>query len=262
MSEQRLQKILAEAGLASRRKAEAMIRAGRVQVNGAPATLGAKADPESDEILLDGAPVLREAQIYYLLNKPRGVLTTTVDTRGRKTVVDLLPEGLARVFPVGRLDLDTEGLLLLTNDGEMAHALLHPSLGNEREYRVTVRGAMGKVALAKLAEGIELEDGPTAPARVEKVRIDRTAQTTRLNMTLVEGRKRQIRRTLDALGHPVLELLRVRMGPLELGRLAPGGVRRLRLPEVEVLREHVARLQERGSKTAVDDKPIQGKADS
>jgi len=250
MTEQRLQKILAEAGLCSRRKAEDLLRAGRVCVNGEPAALGAKADPQVDVITLDGNPIELEQPRYWLLNKPKGVVTTTEDPQGRETVLDLLPEGLPRLFPVGRLDMDTEGLLLLTNDGDLTHVMLHPSMENAREYRVTVRGRISDQAVEKLARGVELEDGPTAPGVVEKVSRDRERNLSTLHLTIGEGRKRQIRRTFDALGFPVQRLVRVRMGPLQLGRLASGVARPLREAEIQKLRRHAERLRSRAARRA------------
>lgn len=225
----RLQKLMASAGVTSRRKAEEWIRAGRVSVNGVTARLGASADPEKDEIWLDGRPLAPEPRAYWVLHKPRGVLSTTRDPQGRATVLDLLPAEARgrRLFPVGRLDLDSEGLLLLTNDGEVAQAMLHPSLGCEREYRVTVRGRVSPATRRLLAAGIELEDGPMAPCRVAPVRYDPGTDASTFELTLREGRKRQIRRALDALGHPVLRLIRIRMGPLRLGGLEPRQARPL-----------------------------------
>jgi 23S rRNA pseudouridine2605 synthase len=232
---ERLQKILAAAGVASRRAAEDLIRAGRVTVNGAVATLGDSADANRDAIAVDGEPVQREPLEYWMVHKPLGVLTTVSDPQGRSTVVDLVSDSSARLFPVGRLDLLSEGLVLLTNDGPLAHALLHPSFGEEREYRVTVRGSVDRSTLRRVADGVELEDGRTAPARVGAARFDPQTRTTGFALTLVEGRKRQIRRMMRALGHPVVRLVRVRMGPLELGRLAPGKARPLRARERRML---------------------------
>ncbi len=232
----RLQKILAAAGLASRREAERFLRAGRVTVNGRTAELGESADPDRDVIALDGTPVTREATDYWIVNKPRGVLTTVSDPEGRATVLDLVPGRRTRLFPVGRLDLDTEGLILLTNDGPLAQVLLHPSHGIEREYTVTARGRVGARTLERLAKGVALADGVTAPARVGRARHDSSADTTRFSLTLTEGRKRQIRRALEALGHPVVALIRVRMGPIRLGSLAVGSARRLRRGERNQLR--------------------------
>ena len=225
----RLQKILAAAGVASRRGAEDLLRAGRVAVNGEPAQLGQSADPEHDVVTLDGVPVEREPFAYWLVNKPVGVISTVRDPQGRSAVVDLVPEPERRVrlFPVGRLDRETEGLVLLTNDGALAHVLLHPSHESEREYRVSVEGRLSAAALRKLAAGIELEDGVTAPARTGRPRYDAASGTTRFTLTLIEGRKRQIRRALAVLDYPVDRLVRVRMGPLELGRLKPGAARLL-----------------------------------
>ena len=233
---ERLQKILAAAGVASRRAAEDLIRAGRVTVNGAVATLGESADADRDAIALDGEPIQREPLEYWIVNKPRGVLTTVSDPQGRSTVIDLAQESTARLFPVGRLDLLSEGLVLLTNDGPLAHSLLHPSFGEEREYRVTVRGSIDRSTLRRISEGVELEDGLTAPARAGAVRFDPETRTTRFALTLVEGKKRQIRRMMSELGHPVVRLVRVRMGPLELGQLASGKARPLRARERRVLK--------------------------
>ncbi len=245
---ERLQKILAAAGVASRRAAEDLIRAGRVTVNGEIAALGESADAGHDAIAVDGEPIQREPLEYWMVYKPRGVLTTVSDPQGRSTVIDLVQESTARLFPVGRLDLLSEGLVLLTNDGPVAHSLLHPSFGEEREYRVTVRGSIDRSTLRRISKGIELEDGLTAPARVGAVRFDPEARTTRFALTLVEGRKRQIRRMMRALGHPVVRLVRVRMGPLELGRLAPGKARPLRARERRILKR--ASLASRGEEQA------------
>jgi 23S rRNA pseudouridine2605 synthase len=236
----RLQRILAAAGIDSRRRAEALIRAGRVRVNGAVAQLGDRADPWRQEVSLDGEPIRPQRPAYWMLHKPRGVLTSTRDPEGRPTVLDLVPEHAARVFPVGRLDRDTEGLLLLTNDGLLAHALLHPSHGVERVYEVVVRGAMSEESLERLGKGVRLDDGWTAPARVAQVRRDARTDTTSLRLTLIEGRKRQIRRALSALGHTVRELRRVRFGPLQLGALPRGSARRLSDAERSALERFAA----------------------
>jgi len=239
----RLQKLLAAAGVASRRRAEAWVRAGRVRVNGRIAGVGESADPRTDRVELDGRPVRLESPEYWMLNKPRGTLTTTRDPQGRPTVIDLLPPEARRqrLFPVGRLDRDTRGLLLLTNDGEVAQALLHPARGSEREYRVRVRGVLAPETVERLRRGVELDDGPTAPARVAGLRRDARHAATSFHLTVIEGRKRQIRRALRALGHPVVELVRVRMGPLRLGRLPEGAARPLGPDERRRLRDHVRR---------------------
>ncbi|MGH0032323.1 MAG: pseudouridine synthase [Myxococcota bacterium] len=245
MARERLQKLLAAAGVASRRGAESLIEAGRVSVNGRTAKLGDGADPERDTVELDGERLRFETHRYWVVNKPRGVLSTVRDPEGRPTVLDLLPDRGTRAFPVGRLDRDTEGLLLLTNDGELTHALLHPSHEVEREYQVTVRGELGERAQKRLARGVRLEEGMTAPAKLSRVRFDAEANTTSFHLTLVEGRKRQIRRALLALGHPVRALRRIRMGPLRLGRLPRGGVRAPTAAErraLEALRERARGL--------------------
>ena len=233
----RIQKLPAAAGVASRRGAEGLLRAGRVAVNGEVAELGASAEEDVDVVTVDGVPVVREPFAYWLVHKPRGVITTASDPQGRRTVLDLLPEDAppVRLFPVGRLDRDTEGLVLLTNDGALAQVLLHPSHGSEREYRVTVEGRIPAAALRQLAVGVELDDGTTAPARVGRPRYDPDSRTSRFALTLKEGRKRQIRRALEALGHPVVRLLRVRMGPLKLGRLRKGAARELAVKERRAL---------------------------
>jgi 23S rRNA pseudouridine2605 synthase len=231
----RIQRLLAAAGIDARRGAEALIRAGRVRVNGAVAKLGDRADPDVDRIELDGEPIRPERRVYWMLNKPRGVVTSTRDPEGRPTAPELVPEHAARLFPVGRLDRDTEGLLLLTNDGMLAHALLHPSHEVEREYEVGVRGELAPKTLARLARGVHLEDGRTAPARVSTPRFDPRSDTSVFRLTLIEGRKRQIRRSLLVLGHPVRSLRRVRFGPLRLGDLPRGAARRLAAGEQQSL---------------------------
>jgi 23S rRNA pseudouridine2605 synthase len=213
--------------VASRRGAEELLRAGRVTLNGEPARLGSSADPARDVVRVDGVAVVCEPLAYWVVHKPRGVITTARDPEGRRSVLDLLPGARRgpRLFPVGRLDRDTEGLVLLTNDGALAQVLLHPSHVTGREYTVGARGRVPARALARLAAGIVLEDGPTAPARVGSPHYDAEQDATRFGLVIVEGRKRQIRRALARLGHPVRRLLRVRMGPLRLGDLPPGAAR-------------------------------------
>lgn len=218
---ERLQKVLAATGWGSRRSCEELIAAGRVTVNGEPAELGRRVDPHADLIEVDGAPVgAKPGLVYYLLNKPPGIITTAKDTHDRRTVLELVP-GEPRVFPVGRLDLETEGLLLLTNDGELAHRVTHPSHGVEKEYLAHVRGRVSNGELKQLREGIELDDGVTAPAEA--------SQPTPgvLRITIHEGRNRQVRRMCDAIGHPVLRLVRVRIGPISDRSLRPGDWREL-----------------------------------
>jgi 23S rRNA pseudouridine2605 synthase len=230
----RLQKILAQAGLGSRRTCEDLIADGRVRVNGEPAILGTRADPEADAIEVDGALIgVRQGLVHYLLNKPAGVVTTASDPQGRPTVVGLVPAE-PRVFPVGRLDADTEGLLLLTNDGELTHRLTHPSFGVDKEYLADVEGAPSRGAVRRLREGVELDDGPTVPAKVSLVG-DHT-----LRITIHEGRNRQVRRMCEAVGHPVRRLVRVRIGSLSDRRLAPGEWRELTQAELRALERSAA----------------------
>ncbi len=234
----RLQKLLAAAGLASRRTAEDMIRAGRVQVNGEVAVLGRRADPERDAIVVDGVPVPTRADlVYYLVNKPVRVVSTVHDPEGRPTIVDLVPPE-PRVYPVGRLDWDTEGLVLLTNDGDLTHRLTHPSFGVEKEYLAEVDGVPAPAALRRLREGVELEDGRTAPARVTLAQ--ERSEFAALVIVIHEGRNRQVRRMCDAIGHPVRRLVRTRIGRLADRSLAPGEWRQLDVTEVRALYEAVA----------------------
>ena len=228
---ERLQKVLARAGIGSRRVAEDLIAEGRVTVNGRVAVLGARVDPEADLIEVDGAAVGTRADlVHYLLNKPAGVVTTASDPQGRPTVVALVPDE-PRVFPVGRLDADTEGLLLLTNDGELAHRLTHPSFGVDKEYLAEVRGSPSRGALRALRQGVALDDGPTAPAKASLV------SPTVVRLVIHEGRNRQVRRMCDAVGHPVARLVRTRIGPLSDDRLRPGTWRRLTPAEVRSLQQ-------------------------
>jgi 23S rRNA pseudouridine2605 synthase len=233
---ERLQKILANAGIASRRAAEELITAGRVAVNGAIVTeLGTKADPERDRITLDGKPVKAEtARVYILLNKPVGYVTTLKDPQGRPVVTSLLKGVNERVYPVGRLDYNTEGLLLLTNDGELANRLMHPRHEVEKEYLVRVRGAVAPEQLRHLAAGVELEEGMTAPAAVKVAR--ESENNTWLSITIHEGRYRQVRRMCEAVSLSVVRLKRSRYGSLEAGDLKPGEYRPLTPQEVAGLR--------------------------
>ncbi|MHB8670011.1 MAG: pseudouridine synthase [Acidimicrobiales bacterium] len=230
---ERLQKVLARAGFGSRRASEELVAAGRVRVNGEVAGLGRRVDLARDRVTVDGVPVaIRPGLVYYLLNKPRGVVTTASDPQGRPTVLDLVPLE-PRVFPVGRLDVDTEGLLLLTNDGDLAHRLAHPSFGIEKEYLAEVEGVPAPGALRRLRQGVQLDDGVTAPARAALV------PPRGLRLVIHEGRNRQVRRMCAAVGHPVSRLVRVRLGPLADRNLDPGGWRPLTGAEVRALQEAV-----------------------
>ena len=243
MSEQRLQKIISAAGVASRRLAEELIAQGRVEVNGTTVTtLGTKADPESDEIRVDGRRIKEQKRKrYILLYKPRGYVTTRSDPQGRPTVMDLLKGVKEYVYPVGRLDYDSEGLLLLTNDGELAARLMHPSHEIEKVYEARVRGVPAAEDLDRLARGVVLDGERTAPA---KVRIaDRPVKTmasgteqTFVEIVLHEGRQRQVRRMFDSIGHPVARLRRVRIGPIVDEQIPIGHWRELDQQELTRLR--------------------------
>jgi 23S rRNA pseudouridine2605 synthase len=231
---ERLQKVLAMRGWGSRRVCEDLIAAGRVTVNGDVAVLGRRVEPEIDKVEVDGVPLgVKAGLVHYLLNKPEGVVTTASDPQGRPTVVDLVPAE-PRVYPVGRLDAATEGLLLLTNDGDLAHRIAHPSHGVEKEYLAEVEGVVGGGALRQLRDGIELEDGMTAPAKVSQ------PEPGIVRITIHEGRNRQVRRMCEAVGHPVTRLVRVRIGPLRDAQLKPGEWRELEQSELKALMEAVA----------------------
>lgn len=218
---ERLQKLLAAAGVASRRACEELIAQGRVSVNGRVVRRpGTRADPERDRVEVDGVPIRRRGRRrHYLLHKPRGVVTTTADPHAARTVLDLVPSN-ERLFPVGRLDAASEGLLLLTNDGELAQAMLHPSFEVPRTYRVSVRGVVSDATLRRLRAGVRLRGRRTAECRAERIAVE--GDRTLLELTLVEGRRRQIREVMRLLGHPVRHLLRTRFGPLRLGSLQAG----------------------------------------
>ena len=226
----RLQKVLARVGFGSRRACEELLRAGRVLVNGEIAVLGRRVDPSRDRVEVDGVPVgILPGLVYYLLNKPEGVVTTASDPEGRPTAVELVPAE-PRVFPVGRLDMGTEGLLLLTNDGLLAQLLAHPSHGVDKEYLAHVEGTPGNVALSGLRQGVVLDDGVrTAPASVQRLAPDL------LRIVVHEGRNHQVRRMCAAVGHPVRRLVRTRIGPLADSRLRPGTWRELTHAEVRAL---------------------------
>lgn len=230
----RLAKYLAQAGVASRRKAEQIIREGRVTVNGERVLLPQTGVHGSEVILADNLQVRGAERLYYLLmDKPRGAVTTAVDTHGRPTVLDLVNDIPARIFPVGRLDADTSGVLLLTNDGELAYRLTHPRFQVEKEYRAWVKGFPSKAALDQLASGVELEGVKTAPAQVEAVR--KGEGRTQLKITLTEGRKRQVKLMCAAVGHPVINLRRTRFSFLTARGLKTGEIRHLNKIEVKNL---------------------------
>ena len=239
LMEQRLQKILSEMGIASRRKAEELILEGRVTVNGRVATIGMKADAAKDHIKLNGKLLIRpEPKVYLMLNKPAQVVTSLLDPEGRPTIKDFLKKVKYRIYPVGRLDYDSEGLLLLTNDGDFTQALLHPSKKIPKTYLVKVKGVPGEDQIHKLRTGIKLEDGMTAPAKIEKLR--KTENNAWVEMTIHEGRNRQIRRMFDTVGHSVLKLKRIRINGIELKDLKPGEYRYLTPAEVNKIKKEVS----------------------
>jgi 23S rRNA pseudouridine2605 synthase len=236
--EKRLQKILSEVGIASRRKAEEIIVEGRVTVSGRVATLGTKADPSKEHIKVDGKLISSpEPKVYIIFNKPRDVVTSLRDPEGRPTVKDFLKGIRYRVYPVGRLDFDSEGLLLLTNDGDFAHAVLHPSKNIPKTYHVKVKGNPEDAEIQKLRAGVKLEDGLTAPAQVRMIK--KAENNTWIEMTIHEGRKRQIRRMLEMVGRPVLKLKRTRINGIELGKLVSGRYRYLTPEEVGRIKKEI-----------------------
>ncbi len=237
---ERLQKLMAQAGLGSRRHNEALIRAGRVRVNGRVAKLGDQADPQRDRVEVDGKPLRFDPLVYIMLNKPKGVLSSTEDEleQGRQTVRDLV-DVPGHLYPVGRLDRQSEGLILLTNDGKLAHRLTHPRFGHEKVYNVVVEGHPSAAVLQQWSAGVELDGKPTIPADIQL--IERMKDSTRLRIVMREGRKRQIRRVAALLGHPVRHLLRQQIGPLKLGKLRPGQWRKLTPREVQALKRETGR---------------------
>jgi 23S rRNA pseudouridine2605 synthase len=230
---ERLQKALAHAGVGSRRSVEELIKAGRVKVDGRPAILGQRVDPASSKVEVDGSIVpLGPGLVYYLLNKPVGVVTSADDERGRSGVLDIVDLDV-RVWPAGRLDMDSEGALVLTNDGELTLRLTHPRYGIEKTYLAEVRGSPSRAALKRLERGVELDDGP---ARALAARIvARRDRTSLVEVVMAEGRKREVRRMLDAIGHEAVALARTAIGPVGLGRLKPGSFRKLSSEEVRAL---------------------------
>ncbi len=223
---ERLQKYMAHAGVASRRKSEEIIKQGKVKVNGKIVTeMGVKINPEIDLVEVDGELIYKEKKIYLILNKPEGYVTTVFDPRGRKTVMDLLPALKERVYPTGRLDYDSCGLLLMTNNGELTYKLTHPSFEIDKTYLVKIEGNAVKNELLKLEEGIELEDGMTAPAFIENVKYKSGYTTFRI--TLHEGRNREIRRMCKKIGYNVIKLMRISFANLKLGNLREGEFRYL-----------------------------------
>ncbi|MER2254155.1 MAG: pseudouridine synthase [Priestia megaterium] len=232
---ERLQKVIAHAGVASRRKAEELIGQGRVKVNGKVVReLGTKVGP-NDKIEVDEVPVESEAPVYFMLYKPRGVISAANDDKGRKTVVDFFPHVEERIYPIGRLDYDTTGIILLTNDGEFANQLMHPKFEVDKVYVAKIKGIPSRESIRQLQRGVMLEDGKTAPARAKVLSIDKSKQTAIVELTIHEGKNRQVRRMFDAIGHSVLKLKRERYGPLDLRGLNAGEARELTAHEVKQL---------------------------
>ena len=236
----RLNKFLAHAGVGSRRHCDELVAAGRVSIDGQPVReLGVQIDPAGHSITVDGRPVQPERGVYWLVNKPRGYLCTNFDPAGRPLVVELVPHVPQRVYTVGRLDEDSEGLLLLTNDGELAFRLMHPRFGVEKTYEVLVAGNPSREDQEQLLRGVWLSDGHVHARRVKRLR--RHGNSTWLQIVLAEGKNREIRRMLARLGHKVLHLQRVAIGPVQLGSLARGKARRMTGPELEALKRNVQR---------------------
>ncbi len=235
LMEKRLQKIISEMGIASRRKAEELIIEGRVTVNGHIASIGMKADPDKDHIKIDGKLLIRpEKKVYVIFNKPKSVVTTLHDPEGRPTIKDFLKDIRYKVFPVGRLDYESEGLLLLTNDGDFAHTLLHPSKKIPKTYLVKVKDIPEENELDKIRKGLKLDDCITAPAKVKRIR--KSENNAWLEITIYEGKKRQIRRMFEKVGHPVLKLKRIKIDGIELGDLSSGEYRFLTPEEIKKIR--------------------------
>lgn len=233
---ERLQKVIAHAGFASRRKAEELILQGKVKVNGKIIKeLGVKVS-STDRVEVEGIPLEKEEPVYFLFYKPRGVISSVKDDKGRKAVTDYFPEIKQRIYPVGRLDYDTSGLLLLTNDGEFANLLMHPRHEIEKEYIAKIKGVPTREKLKSLEKGIQLEDGKTAPARVKMLSLDKKKGTSIIQLVIHEGRNRQVRRMFEAIGHPVLKLRRERYAFLTLHGLVAGEARELTAHEVKQLR--------------------------
>lgn len=236
MAEERLQKVIAQSGLTSRRKAEQLIVEGKVKVNNQiVTTLGTKVGPQ-DEIEVDGVPLEKEAPVYYMLYKPRGVISSVKDDKGRKTVLDFFPEVEERIYPIGRLDYDSSGLILLTNDGEFANLLMHPSHGVEKVYVAKLRGIPSKEELAQLRKGVKSDRDLLKAVRYKILSVDRKKNTMLLELTLIEGKNRHVRRMMEALGYPVQKLKRERYGNLTLDGLVPGETRALTPKEVKQIR--------------------------
>ncbi|MFS0687947.1 pseudouridine synthase [Sporosarcina sp. 179-K 8C2 HS] len=233
---ERLQKVLAQAGVASRRKAETLIVEGKVKVNGKVVTeLGTKVT-RADRVEVEGVELVKEQFVYYLLYKPRGYISTVSDEKGRKTVLDLLPMVEERIFPVGRLDYDTSGIIIMTNDGDFSYLMTHPKFGIEKKYVAKVKGIPQRDALKRLERGIELEDGMTAPARVKMQSFDKKTNSAIVEITIHEGRNRQVRRMFDAIGCPVQKLRRESFAMLTTHGLNAGEARELTTHEVKQLR--------------------------
>ncbi|WML45161.1 23S rRNA pseudouridine(2605) synthase RluB [Neobacillus sp. PS3-40] len=233
---ERLQKVIAQAGIASRRKSEELIKEGKVKVNGKIITeLGVKVS-NSDKVEVNEIQIERESPVYFLLYKPRGVISSVSDDKGRKVVTDFFPHIMERIYPVGRLDYDTSGVLLMTNDGEFANLLMHPRSEIEKVYVAKTQGIPLRESLRKLEKGIRLEDGKTSPARVKMISLDKKKQTSIIELVIHEGRNRQVRRMFEAIGHQVLKLKRERYGTLTLNGLNAGEARELTPHEVKQLR--------------------------
>ncbi|WP_078428551.1 pseudouridine synthase [Alkalihalobacterium alkalinitrilicum] len=234
---ERLQKVIAQAGVTSRRKAEQLIVEGKVKVNGQfVRELGVKVNANKDEIEVNGVPIDREQPVYFLLYKPSGVISSVSDDKGRKVVTDFI-EVQERIFPVGRLDYDTSGLILLTNDGEFANLLMHPKHTIDKVYVAKIKGIPTREQLKQLKDGIRLEDGKTAPAKVKLISANKKNQTSIVQLTIHEGRNRQVRRMFEALGYNVIKLKREQYGFLDLTGLTPGEFRPLKPIEVKHFRE-------------------------
>lgn len=237
---ERLQKIIAEFGIASRRGAEEMIAEGRITVNGKTAVIGMKADPLIDHIKVNGTLITKkEPLIYIIFNKPAGIMSTLSDPEGRRTFKDYLKKIKQRVYPVGRLDYHSEGLLILTNDGSLANAIMHPSKKIPKLYRIKVRGIPEETKLRKLRTGIRLEDGYTLPAEIKMIGLTRTGKNSLLDVRIYQGKNRQIRRMFESIKHPVMKLKRIAIDGISLGQLRSGEYRHLTQDEVTLLKKEV-----------------------